>query len=165
MSDSDERVFHYYREIGGRRERWRFVLDKKNTFLRDERVSGGTALDLGNVTTDAPEEQRRDQSAQIALLQQRGFEFEIGPQGNIIVTKAPELEMEISKFFTTSVPCFFPECEKLRAEWKTIIDRSGGEACSDCEKGRLMNQFRSKLEIPLKRYLTELHGTAATRKG
>jgi len=89
------------------------------------------------LAVDAPD-------AREQLLLARGVGFERTPSG-ILITSVPEREMQILKFFAPQVKCWFPGCEQLHAEY--LIDLAKlGTGCPACDRGRLNNRYREKIE-------------------
>lgn len=142
------KVFHYYRMVGARRVRYRMVLDHTNTLLENEPVDQAPTVHdhtMFDRADQLPDTQAARQSAQILSLRERGFEFQVNEDGQLRITGIPLRERLIAQFYTLAAPCFFPGCEVLRGRWEEMLAQGGGEDCTDCEKGKLMQQFRDTL--------------------
>lgn len=156
-SEPKTRALHYYRMIGGRRVRYKMVLDETNTLISDEQANKvKVGIEPPKETDD--EDLRSKKSAQLAMLRNRGFEMKMDTVGGIEITSAPQLEIEMARFYT-SAPCFFEGCEELRAAFEKIKEGAMDEQgeCSDCTLGQLMNQFRPQLEPVIQKHIA-LHG-------
>ena len=144
-----ERLFHYYEMHGGRKIRFRMVLDQHNVLVRREPVETlPTAAAVAAVIS--PEE-----AAYHASLRAKGYEFNIRPTGQMDLLYVPPLEEAITRFYVMGAPCFFEGCEALRAQWKQLLSENsvGGEPCPACTEGQLMRQFRDVLAPVLEEHL------------
>lgn len=60
------------------------------------------------------------------------------------------IHRDIIPFFVDSSPCWFPECEELRAEYRRELEALGGN-CPGCQKGALMRKFAPRVEAAIAR--------------
>jgi len=47
-------------------------------------------------------------------------------------------------FLDYDSPCFFPECEELRAQRLLKLENAGGQSCRRCDRTTINNEFASK---------------------
>lgn len=98
---------------------------------------------LGPVRTPSSIQSPRD-----AALAARGIQFHKDAEGRVIVDSVPELEKEILSFFSQR-PCWFPECEALRAKYKAEVEAAGGAGCTACDHGAIIRKYRPLIEKAL----------------
>jgi len=134
------------------------VLDKSNVFVSD----GPADADLpkAEIPTikvaqgeNVSDEKRAAQAAQVKYLRDHGYTFDVSPEGEVRITSVPKVEQEVMRFFASDSDCWFPECEQLRKEWESFVSANGGADCTDCERGKLIRQFRVRLDPIIKKFL------------
>lgn len=107
-------TIHLYRVApDGSKTRWRFVLDDARTIVEE--------------TLD-PEE-----AVPVAT--------EAAPGGGRVITSVSPEERKILGFFVDSTPCWFENCEELRAKYKAEIENLGSE-CPACQKGAVIRKYQ-----------------------
>lgn len=71
----------------------------------------------------------------------------------VVIKSIPEEELELNRFYTLQIPCWFTGCENLREEYKAALDKAGNKhdgTCTDCEKGAIMRMFADRVKLAIK---------------
>ena len=149
---ANTRTLYYYRLEKGVRVRYKLVLDALNTRIMD--VPADVPLSATMYETTEDPALRARQAAHMAPLEQSGTRIVTTATGATHIESASDLDVMIARFYAGS-PCWFDGCETLRAAWQEFVQANTepGHACTDCEKGQLMRQFRPRLEPAIRKLL------------
>lgn len=140
------KFIHFYRVIDGRRVRFRLTLDDSNTEVSLLPVEAGPALPLDpSIPANAPPELK----AYLATLLSQGYKFRVSDDLKIHMLYTPPERLALAYFFLDEHPCWFPECEQLRQEYKEALrSRSATgeiEDCAGCDIVAIRRQFEAKV--------------------
>jgi hypothetical protein len=112
------------------------VVNENNDVLR---VTNGTLLAAVNPSRAAPLNSFQAPSSQVA-----GIRKIKNADGTVSAIPSDKVKNDI-RLFVDSIPCWFPECEALRAEYKAEFDVMPAD-CPACEKGALIRKYLKKME-------------------
>lgn len=131
---TDTRTIFLFRQEGSERVRYKFVLDKHMTILREERMAPMERP--AQAITKAAKF-----NAGLDMLDKKGIAYHLDENGKIIIDKIPQREITISRFFQLDQPCPFEGCGELRARYKKELESMGGDSCKDCDKAKLLRKY------------------------
>lgn len=103
----------FYRNGAAGRVRWRFVIDERQTIVEE---------------AEAPEPETTT-----AVVDERG---------NRTITHISEEDRRSLSFFALNTPCWFPECENLRRQYRDELTKLS-PGCPACQKGALVRKYQA----------------------
>lgn len=113
------------------------VVNENNDVLR---VTNGALLAAVNPPRASPLNAFQAPSPQVA-----GIRKIKNDDGTVTAVPSDKVKNDI-RLFVDTIPCWFPECEALRAEYKTELDAMPAD-CPACEKGALIRKYLKKMEV------------------
>jgi len=102
-------------KVVGTRERWKFVVDEKQTIVSEELLP-----------TEAPT---------------IGTSATIDAKGHRVITAIGDDDRRILGFFSPTTPCWFPGCVALREKYTAEIATLAA-GCPDCQKGAVIRKYQ-----------------------
>lgn len=146
------RTLRFYRQVEGRRVRWRMDLDETNCVTFDG-PDAPIEIPVLHPQEDGvnviPENASPSQRAYYAALIREGYRFRVREDGKTDILYTPPIRLELAKFFALDIPCWFPECEALRTQYREALEKasSTGEAsdCRGCDQAAIMGQFQNRV--------------------
>jgi hypothetical protein len=110
-------TLYLFREIsGGKRERWKFSVDERQTIVREE---------------PCPEVEPPIETA--ATRDERGH--------RVVATISAD-DRRILTFFSPTAPCWFPRCAELREKYQAEINALDA-GCPSCQKGAVIRKYQA----------------------
>ena len=145
------RSIFVYRNVNGRRTKWRMDLDDQMNVLAempvDDRPLPNTPPHLKSNTTIVAPEIGAKAAEHIERykksLDERGISYKVNEQGQILITNVPQREKEILQFLDLTKPC--PEVagmSKLRELYQNEINGTGGASCPPCQLNSIQRKYR-----------------------
>jgi len=102
-------------KLPGTRQRWKFVVDDKQTILSEELMPEDTPNMETTATVDA--------------------------RGHRVVTNISADDRRILSFFSPATPCWFPACVELREKYTAEIAALTA-GCPECQKGAIIRKYQ-----------------------
>jgi len=146
-----ERFLHVYRMTRGVRTKWRIELDATDLVIDEREVETAPDISPDRMSGESviPDNASPNLRAHLTRLLSMGYKFKVRADGKVDLTYTPPERILLAKFFTLSIPCWFPECDELRTQYRSLLEASSptGSAsdCKDCDIAAIMGQFSAKV--------------------
>lgn len=134
---------------------------------------------MSTVVSEIPQDVPLHIKKQLVQYAKRGIRVDYDPVTNAIhVRSLSDLEKDVSKFLTNSVPCWFDGCAELRKELNQAIKKEveaaksrtakKGLACSSCDQRRAKNnvvtKYRPRIIAALRQHNEKERRNKSTRE-
>jgi hypothetical protein len=70
---------------------------------------------------------------------------------NKVITRIPEKDQQVYRFFSTDYPCYFEGCQELRDRYNQEIENLEKKNCKDCDKIDTIKKFKRLVRTALEK--------------
>lgn len=136
------RKLQLYRSFGTQRIPVTLIIDDQDNILSETTGHEPQPVEAPKVAQPLTAAAVLD--ARKARLVRQGIKFR--EEGNTIIIESVPPEFQRIMSFFSAAPCWFPECEELRRQYREELEALGGPDCPDCQQGSLIRKYTDIIE-------------------